>query len=30
VIGEPHDDPLELLSTLIGKMRRALALTHLE
>ncbi|HOX69549.1 MAG TPA: hypothetical protein PKV56_16970 [Burkholderiaceae bacterium] len=30
VIGEPHDDPLELLGKLIGKMRRALALTHLE
>ena len=30
VIGEPDDDPLELLGKLIGKMRRALALTHLE
>lgn len=30
VIGEPEDDPLELLGRLIGKMRRALALTHLE
>ena len=30
VIGEPHDDRLELLGRLIGKMRRALALTHLE
>jgi hypothetical protein len=30
VIGEPDDDPLELLGRLIGKMRRALALTHLE
>ena len=29
VIGEPDDDPLELLGKLIGKMRRALALTHL-
>lgn len=30
VIGEPDDDPLELLGKLIAKMRRALALTHLE
>lgn len=30
VIGEPDDEPLELLGRLIGKMRRALALTHLE
>jgi len=30
VIGEPDDDPLGLLGKLIGKMRRALALTHLE
>lgn len=30
VIGGPDDDPLELLGKLIGKMRRALALTHLE
>ena len=30
VIGEPDDDPLALLGKLIGKMRRALALTHLE
>lgn len=30
VIGEPEDDPLELLGKLIGKMRRALAVTHLE
>ena len=30
VIGEPDDDPLELLGKLIGKMRRALALTHIE
>ena len=30
VIGEPDDDPLELLGKLIGKMRRALVLTHLE
>ena len=30
VIGEPDDDPLELLGKLLGKMRRALALTHLE
>lgn len=30
VIGEPDDEPLELLGKLIGKMRRALALTHLE
>ena len=30
VIGEPDEDPLELLGKLIGKMRRALALTHLE
>lgn len=29
-IGEPDDDPLDLLGKLIGKMRRALALTHLE
>jgi hypothetical protein len=29
-IGEPNDDPLELLGKLIGKMRRALALTHLD
>jgi hypothetical protein len=29
VIGEPDGDPLELLGKLIGKMRRALALTHL-
>jgi hypothetical protein len=28
--GEPHDDPLELLGRLIGTMRRALALTHLD
>lgn len=30
VIGEPHDEPLALLGKLIGKMRRALALTHLD
>ena len=30
VIGEPDDEPLELLGRLIGKMRRALALTHFE
>jgi hypothetical protein len=30
VIGDPNDDPLELLGKLVGKMRRALALTHLE
>ena len=30
VIGDPEDDPLELLGKLIGKMRRALARTHLE
>ena len=30
VIGKPDGDPLELLGRLIGKMRRALALTHLE
>lgn len=30
VIGDPDDDPMELLGKLIGKMRRALALTHLE
>lgn len=30
VIGEPDDEPLQLLGRLIGKMRRALALTHLE
>ena len=30
VVGEPDDEPLELLGKLIGKMRRALALTHLE
>jgi hypothetical protein len=30
VIGEPDDSPLELLGKLIGKMRRALALTHLD
>jgi hypothetical protein len=30
VIGDPDDDPLVLLGQLIGKMRRALALTHLE
>ena len=30
VIGEPDDDPLELLGKLIVKMRRALALTHIE
>ena len=30
VIGEPQDDPLELLARLIAKMRRALALTHLD
>jgi len=30
VIGEPDENPLELLGKLIGKMRRALALTHLE
>ena len=30
VIGQPHDDPLELLGRLIGKMRRALELTHLD
>ena len=30
VIGEPQDDPLELLGRLISKMRRALALTHLD
>lgn len=30
VIGEPDDDPLALLGKLITKMRRALALTHLE
>ena len=30
VIGETDDDPLELLGKLIGKMRRVLALTHLE
>ncbi len=30
VIGQPTDDPLELLGKLIEKMRRALALTHLE
>ena len=30
VIGEPDDDPLALLGRLIGKMRRASALTHLE
>ncbi len=30
VIGAPDDDPLALLGKLIGKMRRALALTHLE
>lgn len=30
VIGAPDDDPLELLGKLIGKMRRALALTHLD
>ncbi len=30
VIGQPDGDPLELLGRLIGKMRRALALTHLE
>lgn len=29
-IGAPGDEPLELLGRLIGKMRRALALTHLE
>jgi hypothetical protein len=30
VIGEPQDDPLELLGKLICKMRRALAITHLD
>lgn len=30
VIGEPDNDPLELLGRLIGKMRRALAFTHLD
>lgn len=30
VIGETDDDPMALLGELIGKMRRALALTHLE
>ena len=30
VIGQPDHDPLELLGKLIGKMRRALALTHLD
>ena len=30
VIGKPYDDKLELLAKLIGKMRRALAITHLE
>lgn len=30
VIGEPEDDALALLGKLIGKMRRALAQTHLE
>jgi len=29
-LGEPDGDPLALLGKLIGKMRRALALTHLE
>lgn len=29
-IGEIQDDPLELLGKLIGRMRRALSLTHLE
>ena len=29
-IGEPDDEPLELLGSLIGKMRRALALTCLD
>ena len=30
VIGEPYDDPLELLGTLVAKMRRALAHIHLD
>ena len=30
VIGEPQDDALALLGRLIGKMRRALALSHLD
>lgn len=30
VIGDPEDDPLELLGKLIGKMRRALAHIHLD
>lgn len=30
MIGEPDDEPLDLLGKLIGKMRRALTLTHLE
>lgn len=30
VIGETDDDPLKLLGKLIGKARRALALTHIE
>lgn len=30
VIGKPEDDPLELLARLIGKIRRALAVKHLE
>ena len=30
VIGEPDDDPLQLLGKLIEKMRRALAVTHLQ
>lgn len=30
VIGEQDDEPLELLGRLIGKMRRSLALTHIE
>lgn len=30
VIGQPDDDALELLGKLIGKMRRALAQTHLD
>ncbi|WP_419964703.1 DUF7713 domain-containing protein [Pelomonas cellulosilytica] len=30
VVGEPDEDPLALLGKLIAKMRRALALTHVE